>query len=84
MFAFSRSFAVITFIISSDDAASTGSTNLPNEFARANGKDEFGAKRQALATLSHLGSELSDSVVYKKEHVVRGTVQNGNTQVNPP
>uniref|UniRef100_A0AC35FEV2 PAZ domain-containing protein n=1 Tax=Panagrolaimus sp. PS1159 TaxID=55785 RepID=A0AC35FEV2_9BILA len=63
-------------------AASNGSSSPPNERARADDRNKFGAKRQALATLSHLGLELGNSVVYDKERAIRGSVCNGDTQVN--
>uniref|UniRef100_A0A914PMS3 PAZ domain-containing protein n=1 Tax=Panagrolaimus davidi TaxID=227884 RepID=A0A914PMS3_9BILA len=69
--------------MSSDESnASTGGSSPPNEMAHADDKNKFGAKRQALATLNHLGLELADPIVYDKDQAVRGTIQNGDTQIN--
>uniref|UniRef100_A0AC35GD97 LSM domain-containing protein n=1 Tax=Panagrolaimus sp. PS1159 TaxID=55785 RepID=A0AC35GD97_9BILA len=67
---------------SNESNASSGTNSPANEPARANNKEDFGAKRQALATLSHLALELGELLIYDKESAVRGTLQNGDTHVN--
>uniref|UniRef100_A0A914R0D4 Uncharacterized protein n=1 Tax=Panagrolaimus davidi TaxID=227884 RepID=A0A914R0D4_9BILA len=65
-----------------NDTSPTGSSSPPSERARADNQNKFTAKRQALATLNHLGLEIGKTLVYDKERVVRGTVRNGDTKVD--